>query len=186
MHVVADCCLRLGNTPCLRGKPRHKAQRHRQDETQRGHDSSEQIDEFIGRHDARVAREPDQRRAERQPCADAVQNRFQRQRVAGRQIAQNRPPLVAERRIHGGGHGKQRQRVPQPESARLFAAERAEAGDRANERNRLTHRVLQKHRAEQHEGKIEKIHQRVAAGKSVVAVHGSPFVKIEPRECAAL
>ena len=59
-------------------------------------------------------------------------------------------------------------------------------GDRANERNRLTHRVLQKHRAEQHEGKIEKIHQRVAAGKSVVAVHGSPFVKIEPRECAAL
>ena len=42
------------------------------DETDTPDDSSEQVDEFIGRHDPRVIGKPDERRAEREPRAKTV------------------------------------------------------------------------------------------------------------------
>ena len=72
VHVVSDGGLRSGNPSCLRGKARDEAERHGEDQTQRRDDSSEQIDEFVGRHDPRVIGKPDERRAEREPCTKTV------------------------------------------------------------------------------------------------------------------
>ena len=98
-YVPADAALRLRNRAELRLKPRNKAQGHTEHERKRGDHPAKQVDKFIGGHNRVVAVKPHQHGPQHHSRRKAVQDAFQRQRISGRKICQNRRALMAESRI---------------------------------------------------------------------------------------
>ena len=110
---------------------------------------------------------PDQRRGKHQTGGNAVENTFQRQRVAEREIGENGHPLVVEGGIDQRGQNDQRESVFHTEKRALFSLALHTVYDAAGEGDKLEYRMAQTHGESEDKDKIQQIHRRVNANKFI-------------------
>ncbi|OQA08092.1 MAG: hypothetical protein BWY65_01619 [Firmicutes bacterium ADurb.Bin373] len=95
-YIPAHALLGVGNHLELSPEAGHKAQGHGQNQRQGGDDPPEEIDELVRGHHGVVAGKPADHRDEHHRRRDAVDDGFQRQRIAAPQVGEDGPALMVE------------------------------------------------------------------------------------------